>query len=1023
MSEEILRALIQLFAIITKQDGGVTSEERNYVKSFFEMELDKDSVILYISMYDKLVGYNSKKPKYLKTPGVQRADVKDTLKTLNISKKINHTLSQKQKVIVLLRLLELLKADNQLTPLGVEIIDTISAVFNIPAKEYEILKTFIKFDKVSELDDASFLVASKDNTEVKSDQVKWVATELNGFAVLVQIKSVNMYFIKYQGIDEIIMNGFIMVPSLAYLFSPGSTIKTPAGSSSFYSDISAIFETPSELNKITFDVENVTFSFPNKTIGLHEINISEKTGSLIGIMGSSGSGKTTLMNVLAGINKPTSGKILINNLEYSSSKKELDGVLGYVSQDDILIEELTVFQNLYYNGKLCLAHLSNEELGERVISTLESLGLEQTKDLKVGSVLSKTISGGQRKRLNIALELIREPAILFVDEPTSGLSSRDSENVMDLLKELTQKGKIIFVVIHQPSSDIYKMFDKLVVMDTGGYMIYYGNPIEAIAYFKDATQHLDRIRSICHLCGNVNPEQIFNIVEARVVNEFGQFTNRRKISSVQWSGLYNKNFETKRVKSISKKPPKFLNRPSILKQVKIFTTRDFLSKITDKQYMILNIFEAPLLAGVLATVVRYRNSSNGLEYVFRFNENIPAFFLMSIVVSLFIGLTVSAEEIISDRKLLKREQFLNLSWSSYLTSKMILLFTLSAIQSFTFVVIGNAILEIKGMNFAFWLIMFSSSCMANMIGLIISSAFRSAVTVYIMIPIILIPQLIFSGLMFSYDKLNEAIRSYGSVPLVADFMTSRWALEAMSVHQFMNNDYQEPYYEFDQEIHQSDFKTSFWVPAMRSKSNYIANNFYRTNDTTVQIKVKETLTFFVDELNREPFKPELEGFSIDSLNQKNLNPRTFLRINQYVNKINDHYIEKSNLANRKKDKLISLFESDERYTYNLNDYKDTYFNESLSDVVRNINIKNRILEVNNRFIQQVDPVFHNPKVNTDLLSYRTHFYAPSKYLFGYMIPTLYFNLIAIWTMTALCFLTVYFKIPEKFVSLFGKQQG
>lgn len=221
MSEEILRALIQLFAIITKQDGGVTSEERNYVKSFFEMELDKDSVILYISMYDKLVGYNSKKPKYLKTPGVQRADVKDTLKTLNISKKINHTLSQKQKVIVLLRLLELLKADNQLTPLGVEIIDTISAVFNIPAKEYEILKTFIKFDKVSELDDASFLVASKDNTEVKSDQVKWVATELNGFAVLVQIKSVNMYFIKYQGIDEIIMNGFIMVPSLAYLFSPG----------------------------------------------------------------------------------------------------------------------------------------------------------------------------------------------------------------------------------------------------------------------------------------------------------------------------------------------------------------------------------------------------------------------------------------------------------------------------------------------------------------------------------------------------------------------------------------------------------------------------------------------------------------------------------------------------------------------------------------------------------------------------------------------------------------------------------
>src|SRR5690606_30368262 len=116
--------------------------------------------------------------------------------------------------------------------------------------------------------------------------------------------------------------------------------------------------------------------------------------------------------------------------------------------------------------------------------TLGSLGLADKKDLKVGSPLNKVISGGQRKRLNIALELVREPSVLFLDEPTSGLSSKDSENIIDLLRELTLKGKLIFTVIHQPSSDIFKMFDKVAILDQGGYLVYFGNPVESVIHFK-----------------------------------------------------------------------------------------------------------------------------------------------------------------------------------------------------------------------------------------------------------------------------------------------------------------------------------------------------------------------------------------------------------------------------------------------------------------------------------------------------------------------------------------------------------
>jgi ABC-type multidrug transport system ATPase subunit len=165
---------------------------------------------------------------------------------------------------------------------------------------------------------------------------------------------------------------------------------------------------------------------------------------------------------------------------------------------------------------------------------LLNLGLTEIRNLKVGSPLQKTISGGQRKRLNIGLELLREPAVLFVDEPTSGLSSRDSENIMDLLKELSLRGKMVFVVIHQPSSDIFKMFDTLIIMDSGGFQIYYGNPVEAVIYFRDVINAANKDQGACPECGNINPEQVFSIIETKVVNEYGRLTNTRKISPGQW---------------------------------------------------------------------------------------------------------------------------------------------------------------------------------------------------------------------------------------------------------------------------------------------------------------------------------------------------------------------------------------------------------------------------------------------------------------------------------------------------------
>ncbi len=190
--------------------------------------------------------------------------------------------------------------------------------------------------------------------------------------------------------------------------------------------------------------------------------------------------------------------------------------------------------------------------------------------------------------------------------------------------------------------------------------------------------------------------------------------------------------------------------------------------------MVINLLEAPLLAFILAFIVRYYNSDDTIlsGYVFSKNPNLPAYLFMSIIVALFMGLTVSAEEIIRDRKILKREAFLHLSRSSYIFSKISILVFLSAIQTLTFVLVGNYILEIKGMFLHHWFIFFTTACFANLLGLNISSGFDSAVTIYILIPLLLIPHLILSGVVVKFDKLNPVVGNTETVPVAGDLMAS-----------------------------------------------------------------------------------------------------------------------------------------------------------------------------------------------------------------------------------------------------------
>src|SRR6187549_1767824 len=219
MSEEILKALTQLFAIITKQDGGVTENERQFVINFFQQELDKDSIKEYVQLYDDISGYGKEEERNKLT------SVKDSVKTLGICKKINKTLTQKQKVIVLIKLLELVSTDKNFTPQRMEIINTVSTVFNIVQDEYQLIESFVISEEARSIDLPDILLLNSAEKAEAGKLYKHVHGHIQGNLIFMRVRSVEMYFTKYLGDESNVLNGFIMQPNRVYLFSHGSTSK------------------------------------------------------------------------------------------------------------------------------------------------------------------------------------------------------------------------------------------------------------------------------------------------------------------------------------------------------------------------------------------------------------------------------------------------------------------------------------------------------------------------------------------------------------------------------------------------------------------------------------------------------------------------------------------------------------------------------------------------------------------------------------------------------------------------------
>ena len=556
------------------------------------------------------------------------------------------------------------------------------------------------------------------------------------------------------------------------------------------------------------------------------MSFSVTRGEMVCVMGASGSGKSTLLRVLAGQLHVQQGEVLLNGQSLYDDLDSLRGYVAHIPQEDAFDEHLTIEENLEFAAAIRAPHLTNTDRARRIDGKLVELGLSERRYNLVGSQTNKTLSGGERKRLNIGLDMIGNADIFLFDEPTSGLSSKDAEHVIDIIRSMAHN-KIVLVTIHQPTSKIFQMFSKALLLDKGGKLVFYGTPREMLEYFASAEheQQFGTELGGCPACGTTRPEFIFDVLETPLrdlsgdiiyeENLEGQLIPARRFSPDYWRDKYEsfRLLQDMRQVAVRKQapaalPPAPVKRSDAIRgrdewtQFRTLLKRAFISKMRIRGNLLTTIVEAPLLAALIGVVLRY--SATGNAYDFASAYHIPTYLFLSLTVAMFLGLTNSCDDIIRDRIVLQRERNLNVRLPYYIFAKAGTLALFAALQCALFVLIGNAILEIRDMFWPHFFFNFITALGGIAIGLFISSLVEDGKTAANLVPLILIPNIILGGALIKYEDMNRDLdfmyrvqrffsthhnvtedpeESKMQVPVLCEFIPMRWSYEALVVAQ------------------------------------------------------------------------------------------------------------------------------------------------------------------------------------------------------------------------------------------------
>ncbi len=566
------------------------------------------------------------------------------------------------------------------------------------------------------------------------------------------------------------------------------------------------------------DVRDLVCRFRNGQTALDGISFTVQRGEMVCVMGASGAGKSTLMHSLSGQFPPSQGDVVFNGRSLYRHSESLRKYVTYIPQHDAFDENLTIEENLKFAAALRAPHLSRRERSRRIDGKLAELGLNERRGYGVGAAHKKILSGGERKRLNIGLDMIGSADRYLFDEPTSGLSSKDSEHVIEIIRGMSHN-KIVLVTIHQPTSKLFQMFHKALLLDRGGKLVFYGTPQEMLKYFAEAEhqQHFGTELGGCAACGTTRPEFIFDVLETPLrdlsgdiifeENNRGQLVPARRFSPDFWRDKFEayrlmKDVQQPATTPREAAPAAQTRRKEPLRwreewnQFVVLLKRAFFSKLRNRANVLTTILEAPILALLIGFVLRYAEKGH---YDFASAFHIPTYLFLSLVVAMFLGLTNSVDDIIHDRPVLLRERNLNVRLGYYVLAKALTLTLFAIIQCALYTLIGNELLSVRGVYWEVFAAMLLTTVSGLSIGLFISSLVNESKTAVLVIPIVLIPQIILGGALIKYEEMNKNLdfvytirswvqkhpdtameeRSDLQVPFICELMPMRWSYEAL----------------------------------------------------------------------------------------------------------------------------------------------------------------------------------------------------------------------------------------------------
>jgi hypothetical protein len=304
-------------------------------------------------------------------------------------------------------------------------------------------------------------------------------------------------------------------------------------------------------------------------------------------------------------------------------------------------------------------------------------------------------------------------------------------------------------------------------------------------------------------------------------------------------------------------------------------------------------------------------------------------------------------------------------------------------------------------------------------GLLISDSFKTVVTIYILIPFLVIPQIILSGVIVKYEKLNPSISSPSKIPVYGEMMTARWGYEALAVEQFMHNAYDEPFYNVNKALSIAEYKKNYWIKNLENKIDFIEHDLHNPGNpekTTAYLALlRNEISAELPNIRKIPIlnSRQIDFADLDSLTPELVNPSVIEHTRQFIRTLNKVYIRIYNNANDAKDNLIREHEKTPADKLRFLELKREHHNEKLTEFVENNNELVRIIEYRGRLFQKIDPIYLDP-VHPFL---KAHFYAPRKMFMGNYFSTYWVNIVVIWTFSLVLYVFLYFRVLKRILDL------